>query len=35
MPTTVVVAGTSERETEAVQHAFATEHVPHLRLATT
>jgi glycerol-3-phosphate dehydrogenase (NAD(P)+) len=25
MPTTVVVAGTSERETEAVQHAFATD----------
>jgi glycerol-3-phosphate dehydrogenase (NAD(P)+) len=25
MPTTVVIAGTSERETEAVQHAFATD----------
>src|SRR3954469_14547177 len=25
MPTTVVVAGTSERETEVVQHAFATD----------
>ena len=25
MPTTVVIAGTSERETEAVQHTFATE----------